>query len=237
MSVNDGEMGEVKVSVNVDKEKTAQPAKKAKGKRSKGPQAMAAKRAAKGMCLTLRGQLRNGVNLEKAAKEAAEKGTGEPVEIDDDEVEEEDEKVTAEVGENNELMPHDEDAAESSEEEDDEEVEWKRLQGKGTVSSFVILRLYIHNYDLLTFNTLVKKKESALTRDNSKITHTVYTPRFPTEKQEWWWVYLVMTSPKREKITERLMCDPVHVTNLGSRLMKQSRTFNVINTSTLPGRS
>lgn len=174
MSVNDGEMGEVKVSVNVDKEKTAQPAKKAKGKRSKGPQAMAAKRAAK----------------EKAAKEAAEKGTGEPVEIDDDEVEEEDEKVTAEVGENNELMPHDEDAAESSEEEDDEEVEWKRLQGK------------------------VKKKESALTRDNSKITHTVYTPRFPTEKQEWWWVYLVMTSPKREKITERLMCDPVHVTNL-----------------------
>ena len=44
---------------------------------------------------------------------------------------------------------------------------------------------------LITF-LLVKKKEAALTRDNSKMTHTVYAPRFPIEKQEWWWAYLVM---------------------------------------------
>lgn len=123
----------------------------------------------------------------KAAREA-ETGSGDTKEEEEPEVEEVEEDT--ENVEGNELVPNSEEAHESSEEEDDEEVEWKRLQGK------------------------VKKKESALTRDNSKITHTVYSPRCPTEKQEWWWVYMCMTSPKREKLTERLMCDPINVCNL-----------------------
>lgn len=171
MVVNDGELGEVKVSINVEQQQKqqSQGAKKKKGNKKKGPAATAAKRA------------------EKAAREAAEKGSGEPAEEEEDEDEEEGDEDNSE---STELVPQEQDGQESSEEEDDEEVEWKRLQSK------------------------VKKKESALTRDNSKMTHTVYTPRFPTEKQEWWWVYLCMINPKREKISERLMCDPINVTNL-----------------------
>ena len=70
----------------------------------------------------------------------------------------------------------------------------------------------------------VKKKESALTRDNSKMTHTVFAPRFPVEKQEWWWAYLVMVNQRREKTTERLMVEPVNITNLGP---DQNITFQV----------
>ena len=63
---------------------------------------------------------------------------------------------------------------------------------------------------------LVQKKKAVLTRDNSKMTHTVFASRFPVEKQEWWWAYLVMVNPKREKTSERLMVDPVNITNLGT---------------------
>ena len=48
------------------------------------------------------------------------------------------------------------------------------------------------------------------------MTHTVFASRFPVEKQEWWWAYLVMVNPKREKTSERLMVDPVNITNLGT---------------------
>ena len=48
------------------------------------------------------------------------------------------------------------------------------------------------------------------------MTHTVFADRFPAEKQEWWWAYLVMVNPKREKTSERLMVDPVNITNLGT---------------------
>jgi len=48
MTVNDGEMGEVKVSVNIDTAKVAATvAKKKGGKAKKGPAAAAAKRAGK----------------------------------------------------------------------------------------------------------------------------------------------------------------------------------------------
>lgn len=77
-----------------------------------------------------------------------------------------------------------------SESEDEEEKTWKKLQKR------------------------TKKREEILTRDNSKMTHTVYAPRYPAEKQEWWWAYLVMVNPKREKATERLITEPINVTNL-----------------------
>jgi len=73
--------------------------------------------------------------------------------------------------------------------EDAEDKTWKRLQKKN-------------------------KRKNVLTADNSRITHTVHAPRYPSEKQEWWWVYLCMTNPKREKLSERLLCEPVQVQNL-----------------------
>jgi len=87
--------------------------------------------------------------------------------------------------ESTELVPK-----EDSESEDEEEKTWKKLQKR------------------------TKKREEILTRDNSKMTHTVYAPRYPAEKQEWWWAYLVMVNPKREKSTERLITEPINVTNL-----------------------
>lgn len=72
---------------------------------------------------------------------------------------------------------------------DDEETSWKKLAKKN-------------------------KRRNVLSQDNSRMTHTVNAPRYPSEKQEWWWVYLCMTNPKREKLSERLLCDPVQVTNL-----------------------
>ena len=65
--------------------------------------------------------------------------------------------------------------------------------------------------------SLAKKRENVWTKDNSKMTHTVYAPRYPAEKQEWWWAYLVMVNPKREKSTERLITEPINVTNLGTQ--------------------
>lgn len=81
-------------------------------------------------------------------------------------------------------------AKEDSESEDEEEKTWKKLQKRS------------------------KKRENVWTKDNSKMTHTVYAPRYPAEKQEWWWAYLVMVNPKREKSTERLITEPINVTNL-----------------------
>ena len=50
MVVNDGELGEVKVSINVEQQQKqqSQGAKKKKGNKKKGPAATAAKRAEKG---------------------------------------------------------------------------------------------------------------------------------------------------------------------------------------------
>jgi len=95
-----------------------------------------------------------------------------------------------EASETTELVPAERDEEVSSDEEGDEEQYWKKVQKK------------------------VQKKKAVLTRDNSKMTHTVFADRFPAEKQEWWWAYLVMVNPKREKTSERLMVDPVNITNL-----------------------
>merc|ERR1719466_274344 len=161
MTINDGEMGEIKIAVKKEiadapKQTTSKP------KSKKGPEAAAERRR------------------RKAEREAAQKdGTGD---AGDDSSEE--------ASETTELVPDTRGEEESSDEEGDEEQYWKKVQKK------------------------VQKKKAVLTRDNSKMTHTVYASRFPAEKQEWWWAYLVMVNPKREKTSERLMVDPVNITNL-----------------------
>lgn len=159
MSINDGELGEIKIAVK--KEITDAPKQNtSKPKSKKGPEAAAERRR------------------RKAEREAAQKDAGD---ADDS---------SEEASETAELVPAERGDVDSSDEEGDEEKYWKKVQKK------------------------VQKRKAVLTRDNSKMTHTVYSPRFPVEKQEWWWAYLVMVNPKREKTSERLMVDPVNITNL-----------------------
>jgi len=71
----------------------------------------------------------------------------------------------------------------------DEEKEWEELQ-----ASF-------------------RKKDKAMMGSINKRTHTVYAPNFPTEKNEWWWVYVA--EKKRPTITSpNLLTAPVMVCNL-----------------------
>ncbi|XP_039247558.1 translocation protein SEC63 homolog [Styela clava] len=53
-----------------------------------------------------------------------------------------------------------------------------------------------------------KKKRKKMADTGDKMTHTVYAPNFPLEKQEWWWVYIC--SRKRHL----LLTVPVQVCNL-----------------------
>ena len=80
-----------------------------------------------------------------AAREAAEKGSGEPAEEEEDEDEEEGDEDNSE---STELVPQEQDGQESSEEEDDEEVEWKRLQSKGEIT-FPPFEIYYNDLNRL----------------------------------------------------------------------------------------
>ncbi|XP_075910541.1 translocation protein SEC63 homolog [Petromyzon marinus] len=54
----------------------------------------------------------------------------------------------------------------------------------------------------------IHKRERALMNSRSRYTHTVYTPSYPEEKQEWWWLYIM------DKRRQSLVTPPLHVCTL-----------------------
>lgn len=72
----------------------------------------------------------------------------------------------------------------SKQQRDDDDKEWEELQ-----ASF-------------------KKKEKAAFESIDKRTHTVFTPAFPVEKYEWWWVYMA------DRKNHSLLTAPVLICNL-----------------------
>lgn len=53
-----------------------------------------------------------------------------------------------------------------------------------------------------------KKKQEMIENSSDKMTHTVYAPNFPQEKQEWWWVYIC------DRKRHMLITSPVLICNL-----------------------
>merc|ERR1719457_292119 len=57
-----------------------------------------------------------------------------------------------------------------------------------------------------------KKKEKIALEGIDKQTHTVYAPRYPQEKQEWWWVYMC------DRKNHALLTAPIIIQNLREEL-------------------